>query len=184
MVRSSQAALNDLRYLSQTKLRLPETISHPSKLVIAATVAFGSFGGPLPAVAARHLALAGAAVHMDYSSAPAENPEAEAALRSLRAWSGTLSVPLDGNSYTAKNLTHTYMSACRPKLIEPNNVYLGIQLSVATVIVNEDFIMVDVKATARAVHHLDTVPTRLTARSVRTRRFCTLCSELARPPPG
>ncbi len=127
-----------------------------SKAVAAAAVALGSICVALPSVAAQDLATAGTAVHVLYSSAPAENAAAEAALPSLRAWSGTLMVPLDGRSYTAENLTHTYISDCGPQLIEQNNVYLGVQLSVATVVANDDFIVIDVKATARTVHSLDT----------------------------
>lgn len=127
-----------------------------SRSVTAAALALGSFCVNLPAVAAKDLAIAGTAVHVVYSGAPAENAAAEAALPSLRTWSGTLSVPLDGRTYTAENLTHTYISDCGPKLIEQNNVYLGVQLSVATVVANDDFIMIDVKTTARAVHSLDT----------------------------
>ena len=125
---------------------------------VAAVLALGSFRVTLPALAAKDLATASTAVHVVYSSAPAENPAAESALPSLRAWSGTLSVPLDGRSYTAEHLTHTYISDCGPKLIERNNVYLGVQLSVATIVANEDFIMIDLKATARTVHSLDTAP--------------------------
>ncbi|MFJ3463636.1 hypothetical protein [Achromobacter spanius] len=127
-----------------------------SKAVAAAAVALGSICVALPSVAAQDLATAGTAVHVLFSGAPVENAAAEAALPSLRAWSGTLMVPLDGRSYTAENLTHTYISDCGPKLIEQNNVYLGVQLSVATVVANDDFIVIDVKATARTVHSLDT----------------------------
>lgn len=129
-----------------------------SNSIAAAALVLGSFCVALPALAAKDLVTSSTAVRVVYSSAPAENPAAEAALPSLRAWSGTLSVPLDGRSYTAEHLTHTYISDCGPKLIERNNVYLGVQLSVATIVANEDFIMIDLKATARAVHSLDTAP--------------------------
>lgn len=128
------------------------------KAAAVAAVALGSFCVTLPSVAAESLATAGTAVHVVYSGSPAESPAAEAALPSLRAWSGTLSVPLDGQSYTAENLTHTYISDCGPKHIEKNNVYLGVQLSVATVVANEDFIVIDLKASARAVHSLASAP--------------------------
>lgn len=41
-------------------------------------------------------------------------------------------------------------------VIDHNNVHLGVQLSVATVVANDDFIVFEVKTTARAVHSLDT----------------------------
>lgn len=156
MVRSGYGTLTSphLQYQDAAMKMTFET----SKAVAVAAVALGSICGALPSVAAEDLATAGTAVHVLYSGAPAENAAAEAALPSLRAWSGTLMVPLDGRSYTAENLTHTYISDCGPKLIEQNNVYLGVQLSVATVVANEDFIMIDLKATARAVHSLDMVP--------------------------
>ncbi|AVG43933.1 MULTISPECIES: hypothetical protein [Achromobacter] len=133
-----------------------KTTSDASRLVTAVAITIGSFIVALPAMASEDLATMGTAVHVAYFGAPAENPAAEATLPSLRAWSGTLSVPLHGRSYTAENLTHTYISDCGPRLIEQNNVYLGVQLSVATVVANDDFIMIDVKTTARAVHSLDT----------------------------
>ncbi|MCC3262673.1 hypothetical protein LLE87_31370, partial [Paenibacillus polymyxa] len=73
-----------------------KTTSDASRLVTAVAITIGSFIVALPAMASEDLATMGTAVHVAYFGAPAENPAAEATLPSLRAWSGTLSVPLHG----------------------------------------------------------------------------------------
>ncbi|ADP20028.1 MULTISPECIES: hypothetical protein [Achromobacter] len=123
-----------------------------TKLIIAA---LGALASSPPAVASSDLAIPTVAMHVQYTGAPVGNATAEAALPSLRTWSGTLSVPLHGHAYTSEHISHVYLFECSAEFIEQSKVNLGLQLSIASVNANESFMTFEVKTKVQTVHSID-----------------------------